>query len=331
MRGDEKTVRNRKSHSQKRFSRLSFWPIAMDRENPRILVVGSINTDLVVTAERIPAPGETLHGDAFAVYQGGKGANQAVAAARVGGAVTMAGCLGADMYGEASASALKAEGIDVSHVALLENEVSGVALISIDAQGENAITVVAGANDGLSPERLSAVDFSQYTVALFQLETPMETVLHGLRAAREAGVTTVLTPAPARVLSAELLQYVDVLVPNEHEVLMLQDAFASLDYETAAKRLNALGVKHVLVTLGAKGVLWAHENGADLLPAFPANPVDTVGAGDCFTGVMAFEFARSGDMKAAINMGAAAGSLAVEKAGAQSSFPDRVAVEMRIG
>jgi ribokinase len=287
---------------------------------PHLIVVGSSNTDLIVRAERLPAPGETVLGGEFITAAGGKGANQAVAAARCGARVAFVARVGADAYGRDSLANFAREGMDTRYVFTDRQALSGVALIVVDARGQNLIAVASGANARLTPADVAAARpaFAEARVLLLQLESPMETVLAAARLGREHGLTVILNPAPARPLPTELYPLVDVLTPNEHEAAALTDERAP---EAAARALLARGVKTVIVTLGAAGVLLATGNGVETHAGFRVEAVDTTAAGDAFNGGLAVARARGEPLLAAIRYAQAAAALSVTRLGAQPSLP----------
>lgn len=283
----------------------------------KLLVVGSMNIDMVVKTDRIPKAGETLLGGVFNRYHGGKGANQAAAAKSLFAYTAFCARCGADLDGDEYIKYLKSHKIDITLVKRDKTAHTGVALITVDKRGENIISVAAGANMALSPADMKAVDFSKFSHVAFQLETDIRTVSEGLKRAKKAGCTTVLTPAPARELPETLLKNVDFLVPNQHEILLLRRGFDSPT--EAANALLKLGVKNVIITLGAKGSMLVNKNGTARFKTFKSKVVDTVGAGDCFTGGLMAGLRRySGDVKKAIVFATAAASLAVGKSGAQN-------------
>ncbi|MBN9605274.1 MAG: ribokinase [Actinomycetales bacterium] len=288
----------------------------------RIVVLGSANLDLVVRQARLPAPGETIAGSEFTTVPGGKGLNQAVAAARAGADVAFLGAIGPDDVGARLRAQLEADGIDTA--GLREVDVAtGTAHIAVLDDGENAIVVVPGANADVT---LTDADRSAICAAdalVLQLERPLELVAAALAEARAAGVATVLTPAPVQALPDDLLALVDVLVPNEHEAVQLARVG---DPEEAARVLSARGPR-VLVTRGARGVLVA-EGGAIVTssPAFAADPVDTTAAGDTFVGGYVATRAEAGEAEA-IRFGQAAAAIGVTRAGASSSMPTRAEVD----
>ncbi|MFE5539531.1 ribokinase [Streptomyces sp. NPDC056492] len=285
-----------------------------------IAVLGSTNMDLVAYVPRAPRLGETVTGRAFRTVPGGKGANQAVAAARSGGEVVMIGAVGTDEFGVRLRSALTAAGVETAALRTVEGA-SGTAHITVDDEGANSIVVIPGANGSVTgleagdAARIGAVD-----LLLLQLELPMEAVLAGAAAARAQGVRTVLTPAPARPLPRELLELVDVLVPNEHEAAALT---GFTDPPAAAEALLR-EVPEVVLTLGAAGVLYAARGREPLsVPALPVRAVDTTAAGDTFVGALAVALGEGRPMPEALRWASAAAALSVQRPGAQDSMPSR--------
>jgi len=291
-----------------------------------IVVVGSLNMDLVVRSPRHPQPGETLLGAEFRTFPGGKGANQAVAAARLGGQVKLIGRVGADAFGDALLETCTRDGVDTRHVERLEDAPTGVALITVDDAGQNTIVVVPGANGKLSPPDLlaAAPAFEGASVVVMQLEVPLLTVIYAADLARRHGARVVLNPAPAQPLSATGLEQVDVLIPNQSEAALLTGCASAGD---AARRLIALGVRSVVVTMGERGVLIAEGETATLLPAHQVSVLDTTAAGDAFVGAFAVALAEGRTVLEAAAWGNAAGALAVTRAGAQPSLPARAELE----
>ena len=291
-----------------------------------IVVVGSLNMDLVVRSPRHPQPGETLLGTEFHTFPGGKGANQAVAAARLGGQVKLIGRVGADAFGAALLQTLSQDGVDTRHVEPLKEAPTGVALITVDDAGQNTIVVVPGANGELSPPDLLAAEsaFEGASVVVMQLEVPVLTVTYAADLARRHGARVVLNPAPAQPLSAALLRQVDALIPNQSEAALLTGCALAGD---AARRLLASGVRSVIVTLGEDGVLIAEGETATHLPAHRVSVVDTTAAGDAFVGAFAVALAEGRTVHEAAAWGTAAGALAVTRAGAQPSLPARAELE----
>lgn len=296
-----------------------------------IVVVGSLNMDLVVRSPRIPLPGETILGSAFVTLPGGKGANQAVAAARLGGAVTMIGRLGADGFAASLRESLAADGVDHSRVQATPDVATGVALITVDDDGRNTIVVASGANWLVTPVDVEEAEatIAAADVLLLQLELPLETVMRAAQIARANQVRVILNPAPARHLPPALLALVDILIPNETETALLADLPVENDAQAqiAAARLLELGVGAVILTLGSRGALLATAEGSHLSPAFPVHPVDTTAAGDAFVGGLAVALGEGKPLAEALVWGNAAGGLATTALGAQPSLPRRGAVE----
>ena len=293
-----------------------------------VVVVGSLNMDLVVAVERHPKPGETIIGGDLQRFPGGKGANQAVAAARLGARVRMVGRVGADAYGTELKRVLGAEGIATAEVAEVEAP-TGVALISVSEDGQNAIIVSPGANARLQPDDLGPALFANASVTVLQLETPLETVRRAAELGREAGARVLLNAAPARGLPDELLGALDVLVVNEFEAAQVAGAAEPESPEAALALARELArrVPVVVVTLGARGLVWAGDGGEGHLPAFEVEPVDTTAAGDAFVGGLAAALAAGEPLEQALRFGSAAGALAATRPGAQPSLPRRAEVE----
>lgn len=301
----------------------------------QVIVVGSLNMDLVTRTPRIPQPGETIIGSGFHTLPGGKGANQAVAAARLGAQVSMIGRVGDDSFGSLLLDNLAAASVDHTLVIRDPEAATGVALIVVDDAGQNSIVVASGANARLSPGDVDAgVDaIAAADVLLLQSESPMETVMRAAEVGQACGVTVILNPAPARPLPDELLSLIDVLVPNESETALLagMDVVSQADAEKAAAALLNLGVGIVILTLGSRGALVARETGADVFPAFDVTPVDTTAAGDAFVGGFAVALAEDRPLAEAVRWGNAAGALATTKLGAQPSLPTREMLEAMLG
>jgi len=291
----------------------------------KVVVVGSLNMDLVTRAQRLPHAGETLHGESFATVSGGKGANQAVASARLGAQVSMIGCVGDDAYGEQLRAALLAEQIDCQALTSVEGS-SGVALIVVDDNSQNAIVIVAGANGQLTPGMVAGFDavLAAADVIICQLEVPMHTVGYVLKRGRELGKTVILNPAPATSpLPADWYSSIDYLIPNESEASALSglpvDSLESA--ELAASRLIAAGAGKVIITLGSQGSLFANGQSVEHFPAPKVNAVDTTAAGDTFVGGFAAALASGKSEVEAIRFGQVAAALSVTRAGAQPSIP----------
>ncbi|MEH2070809.1 MAG: ribokinase [Nostoc sp.] len=294
-----------------------------------IIVFGSINIDLVATAPRLPVSGETLLGEDFFQVSGGKGANQAVALAKLGIPVQMVGRVGADSFGVKLVNNLQASGVQTNNVFVDKTVSSGVAIITVSQTGENQIVVIPGANGRVNREdvqRLSHL-LSEATALLLQLEIPIPAVVAAAKAATSANIKVILDPAPALSdLPAELYPLVDIITPNEVEAGQLV-GFAVDGEETAAKAAEILlqrGVKCAIVKLGAKGVFCATLQEKFFVPAFRVHVVDTVAAGDAFNGGLAAALFEGIPLHQAVVWGTAAGALAATKPGAQTSLPDRL-------
>lgn len=291
----------------------------------RITVVGSANIDLTFRAARLPRPGETVFGSDFYRGFGGKGANQAVAAARLGADVALVGRVGADEFGRAIRGQLGREGIDVTHLAEDPERPTGTAVILVDDAGENAIVGVPGANLGLTPEHMRAAAplLQASAVVLAPCETMIETLTEAYLIAHAAGCRCILNPAPARELPAELLRAIDVLVPNESELQTLVGReLGTLDAVTAAaNELRARGPRTVIVTLGPRGALVVGDEGAVHLPGIPVTAVDTSGAGDAFCGALTVGLAAGDSLPDAARRANQVAARSVTRAGTQASFP----------
>lgn len=293
-----------------------------------IIVLGSLNADLVVRAPRFPAPGETISGGDLAIIPGGKGANQAVAAARQGASVSMVGRVGKDSFGPTLIQNLQINKVDISHIQSDESA-TGTAIIVVDSSGQNSIVLSPGANGKVTPVDADALYFQDADLLLLQLEIPLETVIHAASLARQNGLRTILNPAPACQLPDALLADVNILVPNEGELGLLSGQPVT-DIETAksaARLLLAKGVQTVIVTLGAKGALLVSDENTILVPTFNVEVVDTTAAGDAFIGGLAAALLKGKSLEDAVRYGNASGALATTKFGAQPSLPTADEVE----
>ncbi|MBI3969968.1 MAG: ribokinase [Chloroflexi bacterium] len=298
---------------------------------PRVAVVGGVNMDLVFSAPRRPQPGETLVGTAFGTFVGGKGANQAVAAARAGAHVEFVGRLGADDFGRDIAAVLENEGISLRHVIRDAEAGTGVAEIVVEPDGTNSIIVVPRANGRLSARDVARARgaIAGCSVLLLQLEVPVAASEAAARAAKQTGATVILNPAPAADIPATLLARVDVLTPNEPETMQLT-GIAPHTPEDAARAGRALlqrGVGAVVLTLGERGALVVDEDGAERVPSFEVPAVDTTAAGDAFCGALGVALAEGRSLREATRFACAAGALAVTKMGAGPSLPARQEIE----
>jgi ribokinase len=301
----------------------------------RIAVLGSLNMDLVVRVERIPAPGETLLGNHFETIPGGKGANQAYAATKLatpGTVVRMAGRIGGDVFGERLKANLSSVGTDVSHVHATDAAPTGIATITVEAPGQNAIVVAPGANaTWTAADTVSLVPFfDNVQFALFQLETPLAVVAAALQLAKRAGAVTILDPAPAQHLPPELLALVDYLTPNETEAAELLGRSSPTEPSEIAASLLALGPRNVVLKLGSRGSFWSNGTAHLASPAFPVTPIDTTAAGDTFNAAFAVALAEGRELATALAFANAAAGLSTTKAGAQTSVPTRDEVDVLI-
>lgn len=297
----------------------------MENTSPQIVVVGSSNTDLVVRVPELPRTGETLLGLDFQIHAGGKGANQAVAARRLGATVTLIANIGVDSFGEASIERFRAEGIRVGAIARDTEAASGVAMIWVSETGQNSIVVALGSNARLTPQHVEDASgvFQNADVLLTQLETPLPTVAFALRTARSIGVRTILNPAPATVLGPELLADVDWITPNETEAARISgiEVQNASDAEHAANALRRMGARNVVVTMGEAGALLMTDDESLHVPARRVQAVDTVAAGDAFNGAFAVALARNATPREAVEFACAAASLSVTRRGAQPALP----------
>jgi len=294
---------------------------------PYILVIGSSNTDLVIKADRLPAPGETILGGTFLMNAGGKGANQAVAAARLGGNVTFIVKTGNDIFGKQSIQSLNGAGINTRYVISDPYNPSGVALITVDKNGENCIVVASGANAALKPADLQKVEqvISGAALILMQLEIPIETVEYVIEQAAARGIPVTLNPAPASQLKDEMLKKVSIITPNETEAEMLSGVSITdaKSAEAAARALAAKGIETVIITLGDQGALLLKDDECRFFSAPACEAIDTTAAGDVFSGALAVAIFEGKTMPEAIPFACQAAALSVCKMGAQNSAPYR--------
>lgn len=310
----------------------------------RVVVVGSLNMDLVVRTPRHPRPGETLFGSDFATFPGGKGANQAVAAARLGAQVALIGRVGGDGFGASLTAGLQADGIDTTHVTVDDGAPTGIALIAVDQAGENTIIVASGANMRVATGDIDAATamIADAAVLAMPLETPLATVRRAVALAKRHNTPVIVNAAPAQPLDRDLLAAIDILIVNETELALVANPTAlgltakvsddHDDIEHAVRRLQSVGCRRVIATLGEAGCLVAAGEVWRSLPGHRVAVVDTTAAGDAFVGAVATAIAAGEDTFAAAEWGNAAGALAVTKAGAQPSLPTRAEFDrFRVG
>lgn len=288
-----------------------------------VLVIGSINMDMTVTTEKIPLPGETVLGTKLEYHGGGKGANQAIAAARAGVNTFMIGAVGKDDNGRQLKKALSESGVDIAGIDEIEEKPTGCAFITIDEKAENSIIVIQGANKSVNTELIHKHKdcFKKADVVLFQHEIPRKTVEDSLIIAKEEGLATILNPAPAFPVKEEYFKYIDYITPNENELQTITGGKKD-EYVENAKSLIDKGIKNVIVTLGEKGVIHASSDGVKSYPSIRVKAVDTTGAGDCFNGYFASSLAKGITVEEAIRTAVIASGLSVTKCGAQESIPD---------
>lgn len=294
-------------------------------KKPKIVVVGSSNTDMVIKMERLPIPGETIIGGDFIMAAGGKGANQAVAAARLGGEVTFVARVGTDMFGKQAIQNFQHEGINTNFIIEDDFSPSGVALIFVDRKGENSIAVASGANRKLSEQDVAKAEeeIKNAKVMLLQLEIPLETVRYAVRLASETGTKVILNPAPARKLDEGLLRMITALSPNESETELLTGV--KVEDEKSAKQaaevLRAIGIANVVITMGSKGSFLVTEDQTVMVPTKKIEAVDTTAAGDAFNGALAYALAKNEPIEDAVRFANLVGAFSATKMGAQPSMP----------
>jgi ribokinase len=291
----------------------------------KIIVVGSSNTDMVIKADHFPMPGETILGGNFFMFPGGKGANQAVAAARLGGKVTFIAKTGNDIFGEQAISQFRKEGIDTNFIITDTNQPSGIALITIDNKGENTIVVAQGANGTLTPEDVQKAvrEFERAGLVLIQLEIPLDAVVHAIKLAKQFGKKVILNPAPARQLPDEILRELFMITPNESEaeILLGRDIKDIGSIQAAAKNLYEKGVANVVITLGSDGAY--NADGEQHITTMKVDTVDTTAAGDVFNGALAVAISEGKSLKDAVVFANRAAAISVTRMGAQASAPYR--------
>ncbi len=287
----------------------------------KIIVIGSINMDLVTSSDVFPKAGETLIGTSFLTIPGGKGANQAVAAARLGAEVSLIGCVGDDLFGKELVDHLKGQRVSIPDVEPVTHTKTGIASITL-AEGDNSIIVVPGANYHVTPELVAKYEelISSCDTMLLQLEIPMESVEMAVKIGRKHGLTIILNPAPIAKLSKEILLNIDYITPNEHEVVELLEGLNEEQIDTLKEKL--------IITKGAKGITYYRNGIEHHIESYPVEVVDTTGAGDSFNGALAVALTAGQSMEEACQFANAVGALAVTKLGAQSGMPTKEEVEI---
>ena len=290
-----------------------------------MIVIGSSNTDMVVKMDRLPRPGETVMGHHFFTAAGGKGANQAVAAARCGGKVVFVARVGEDTLGQAAIDGFAREGIDIACISRDPDEPSGVAQIMVDEKGENCIAVAPGANMSLTPAVLEPIwsDIKNSSLILMQLETPLQTIYHVVQEADIDRTKIILNPAPATDIDLSLLQGLYLITPNLTEAAKLSGMSLDSEAEMVAcgEKLRSEGIQHVIITLGSKGCVWFHKHGHQFFDAFSVKALDTTAAGDVFNGALAVALFQNYSFPDAIHYASAAAAISVTRLGAQDSAP----------
>ncbi len=301
----------------------------MDKTPVNVVVVGSANVDMVAVGERIPSPGESLFADRFFTVPGGKGANQAVAAARLGAKVIFIACVGNDSFGDGAIAGYQQDGIDTSHIVQHPTAHTGIALINVDAEGRNAILVAPGANAEFSVEMVDKCEdiIASADIVVCQLEIPMPVVQRCCELAHKHQRKLLLNPAPVKPIHNELLSLASVITPNEFELLQLLELPADTDESLAAKQMRNQTGAAIVVTLGKRGVMLCDSDQPAVLPGFVVKAADSTGAGDCFSGALAVKLAEGCPLCEAIPYAQAAAALSVTRMGAQASMPTREEVD----
>lgn len=301
------------------------------KTNSQVIVIGSINTDMAVKSPSLPRAGETVLGTEFKMSGGGKGANQAVAAARLGADVAMVASVGDDLFGKQAKSDLEAENIDCRYIIEVPNRASGIALINVDDQGENQIVVYPGANHHMTQDQVSVAlaGADESTIVLLQLEIPLDVVQSAIQKANQKSAKVILDPAPAEKLPSEILADVFLLTPNQTEAEQLTQ-IKVLDTDSAQCAANAmldLGIQNVALTMGNDGVLLANSESNTMIPATAVNAIDSTAAGDCFNGALASALSKGSSLSTAAEFACKAAAIAVTRLGAQDSMPSQSEIE----
>jgi ribokinase len=309
-----------------------------------VLIIGSSNMDLIIYSKRFPEPGETVTGGTFNQFLGGKGANQAVASARSGANTIFISKIGEDMFGDQMITQLREEGIDMTRIIRDSEHASGIAFIMVNKSGENMISVAPGANFHLSPEEIRNHSelISNAKVVVVQMELPINTISEVFKIAVKGQTIKILNPAPLKNIPEGTLKNIDIIIPNEGELLKLntllgysefkhKEEYSFQELKRASRNVSSIGIDYLITTIGSKGCL-LYERREDLFthfPAYPVKPIDTVGAGDCFNGVLACKLNQGKDIKEAIQYAISAASIAVTRKGAQASMPLQDEIEKR--
>ena len=289
----------------------------------KVLIIGSSNTDMVVQTKAFPKPGETVLGGTFLMHAGGKGANQAVAAARLGADVRFVAKIGKDIFGQEARNGFIKEGLDIEFLLETTDYSSGIALITVNETGENEIVVASGANMNLLPDDLPDAIFDAVEYVLIQLEIPLETISYIIQQCNQRNIKVILNPAPAAELNADLLKGIFLITPNETETETLTGIYPGTPEETkmAANYLHNIGIEHVIITLGSAGVYLSNASNQGFLPSPKVKAVDTTGAGDVFNGAILTALSSGNDWVTACNFACRAASISVTRPGAQSAAP----------
>jgi len=299
-----------------------------------IFVIGSSNTDMVIKSSRLPKPGETILGGTFLMNAGGKGANQAVAAARLGGSVMLCANVGKDVFGQQTIDHLRNENINTKLLFHDDKHPSGIALINVDAEGENSITVAPGANATLTPEKLTGImeEITAGSIVLLQLEIPLHSVEFVVKECGKRSARVILNPAPAASLNREILEHIEVITPNETETELLTGILPTNEKEIqkAVAVLHQHGVAKVVITLGERGAFWSDGKSSGYVAAPKVRPIDTTAGGDCFNGALAVAIAEGHALEQAVDFACKPASISVTRMGAQASMPHRHEIPLTI-